>query len=41
MDNMANTITNEKAVIEKLVVNKVKQGSTISAQATTIFFLSD
>ena len=41
MDNMANTVTNEKAVIEQLVVTNVKQDSTISTQAIPILSLSD
>ena len=41
MDNMANAITNEKAVLEQLVATNAKQASTISTQATTILSLLD
>ena len=41
MDNMDNSVTNKKDVIEKLVEANVKQASTIATQATTILSLSD
>ena len=39
MDNMANSVTNKKAVLEKLTVTNAKQASTITTQATTILAL--
>ena len=41
MDNRANTVTNEKAVLEQLVTTNAKQASNIATQATTILALSD
>ena len=41
MDNMANTITKEKSVLEQLVATNAQKACTIAPQATTILDLSD
>ena len=41
MDNMANVVINEKAVIEQLLGTNSKQASTIATQSTNILSLSD
>ena len=41
MDNMANAVTNKKAVIEKLVATNTNQASTIATKVITIITLSD
>ena len=41
MYNMANVVTNEKAVLEQLMATNSKKASTISTQGTTIITLSD
>ena len=41
MDKMDNTVTNEKAVLEGLVVTIAKQASTIATKATNTLALSD
>ena len=41
MDNIAKAFTNEKAILEQLVVTNAKKASTIDTQATTILSLSD
>ena len=40
MDNMSNSVTNKKAVLEKLVATNAKKPSTIITQATTNLSLS-
>ena len=40
MNNMANTIKNEKAIIEQPEATNTKQASTIATQSTTILHLS-
>ena len=41
IDNMAKSITNKKAVLDKLVANNYKQSSNISMKANNIPTLSD
>ena len=41
IDKMDNTVTNEKVVLEGLVVTIAKQASTIATKATNTLALSD